>query len=99
MIHKHLSHIHNKQHLLCTSGHFHAVCNSQSKYMKTKGPVFSETWCIYFHQCCCCWCYIIIIVYYAEAAENIKHTHTIHAYTTKQFKHTNKNTYCVKSVR
>ena len=35
---------------------------------------------------------IIIIVYYAEAAENIKHAHTIHAYTTKQFKHTNKNT-------
>jgi len=30
----------------------------------------------------------IIIVYYAEAAENIKHTHTIHAYTIKQFKHT-----------
>ena len=27
---------------------------------------------------------IIIIVYYAEAAENIKHTHTIHAYTIKQ---------------
>ena len=40
----------------------------------------------------------IIIVYYAEAAENIKHTHTIHAYTTKQFKHTNKNTYNVKSI-
>ena len=37
----------------------------------------------------------IIIVYYAEAAENIKHTHTIHAYTIKQFKHTNKNTYYV----
>ena len=33
---------------------------------------------------------IIIIVYYAEAAENIKHTHTIHAYTTKQFKHVHK---------
>ena len=42
---------------------------------------------------------IIIIVYYAEAAENIKHTHTIHAYTIKQFKHTNKNTYYVKSMR
>ena len=42
---------------------------------------------------------IIIIVYYAEAAENIKHTHTIHAYTTKQFKHTNKNTYYLKSMR
>jgi len=41
----------------------------------------------------------IIIVYYAEAAENIKHTHTIHAHTTKQFKHTNKNTYYVKSMR
>ena len=42
---------------------------------------------------------IIIIVYYAEASENIKHTHTIHAYTIKQFKHTNKNTYYVKSMR
>ena len=42
---------------------------------------------------------IIIIVYYAEAAENIEHTHTIHAYTIKQFKHTNKNTYYVKSMR
>ena len=40
-----------------------------------------------------------IIVYYAEAAENIKHTHTIHVYTIKQFKHTNKNTYYVKSMR
>jgi len=33
MNHKHLFHIHNKQHLLCTSGNFHAIRSCQSKDM------------------------------------------------------------------
>jgi len=39
MSHKHLFYIHNKQHLLCTSGNFRAIRSCQSKYI-TKGPVF-----------------------------------------------------------
>jgi len=33
MNHKHLFHIHNKQHLLCISGNFHAIRSWQSKDM------------------------------------------------------------------
>ena len=38
---------------------------------------------------------IIIIVYYAEAAENIKHTHTIHTITDR---HTIKHTILYQNV-
>jgi len=36
MSHTHLFYIHNKQHLLCTSGNFHAIrsCQSQKNMMK-----------------------------------------------------------------
>jgi len=33
MIHKHLFHIHNKQHLLCTFINFHTIRSCQSKDM------------------------------------------------------------------
>ena len=66
-----------------------ATVSRQKKPTHLYAPV---NWWRYYYR-------FIIIVYYAEAAENIKRTHTIHAYTTKQFKHTNKNTYYVKSMR
>jgi len=33
MNHKHLFHIHNKQHLLCTSGNFHGIRSCQGRDM------------------------------------------------------------------
>jgi len=42
-----LFHIHNKQHLLCTSGKFMQFVLSKQRYDQiTKGPVFYETRCI-----------------------------------------------------
>jgi len=41
MSHKHLFHIHNKQHLLCTSGNFRAIRSCQCKDDETRCSVDS----------------------------------------------------------